>query len=151
MILEVKKKSSDSVFVTDQRTGAAPEADQGRSATRRSDQVKETTIGETLKITFPFERRYLANGRSYRDEMKSILKEKNLRFRQCTFQFFITRNTVCTGDQSLVFLIRIYGIDSSLMLTLIVPLLKNSYIGDVVVMFCMILVQRHTVAREDLP
>lgn len=113
--------------------------------------MKETTIGETLKITFPFERRYLANGRSYRDEMKSILKEKNLRFRQCTLQFFITRNTVCTGDQSLVFLIRIYGIDSSLMLTLIVPLLKNSYIGDVVVMFCMILVQRHTVAREDLP
>lgn len=149
MIL-AKKKSSDSVFVTDQRTGAAPEADQGRSATRRSDQVKETTIGETLKITFLFERRYLGNGWSYRNEMKSILKWKNLRFQQCIFEFFMTRNTVCTGDQSLVFLIRIYGIDSSLMLTLTVPLLKNGYVGDVAVMFSD-LVQRHAVVREDLP
>ncbi|KAK1135897.1 hypothetical protein K0M31_000469, partial [Melipona bicolor] len=135
-------------FVTDQGTGAAPEAGQGRSATRRSDRVKETAIGETLKITFLFERRYLGNGRSYRDEMKSVLKGKELRFLRCIFEFFMTRNTVCTGDQS-VFLIRVYGIDSSLMSTLIVPLLENGY---VTLQLCLaILVQRHALTREDLP
>lgn len=57
-----KRKALTQLFVADQRTGAAPEAGQGRSATRRFDRARETTIGETLKITFLFERRYLGNG-----------------------------------------------------------------------------------------
>ena len=75
-----KKKPLTQCLSTDQRTWRECGTGQWGASEGENRVCGKDGASKLLKIAFLFTRRYLGNGESYRDETKTVLKGKELRF-----------------------------------------------------------------------